>query len=249
MGVNKKSIVSEPVFCCVTEESGLNPDINVTCSVEYEYNTDGQGACAERSVLPVDELNKRFEESIKSDTDSVLMIAFARLTQENISYQQLQQKESAIAEILSQQLSDTWKDRYGVEICSIKVSNIKASAQDEVLLLGHARDYANAQDPANLAQQLMAAINVKTQDASVKPQDVSTKLQNVSENSQETKPQEVNSQNTLWMCSCGHVSTGKFCPECGSARPTDPKMGWKCAKCSTENKGKFCMECGSPFPA
>lgn len=218
MGVNKKSIVSEPVFCCVTEESGLNPDINVTCSVEYEYNTDGQGACAERSVLPIEELNKRFEESIKSDTDSVLMMAFARLTQENISYQQLQQKESAIAEILSQQLSDTWKDRYGVEICSIKVSNIKASAQDEVLLLGHARDYANAQEPANLAQQLMAAINVKP-------------------------------QNTSWMCSCGHVSTGKFCPECGSARPTDPKMGWKCAKCSTENKGKFCMECGSPFPA
>jgi len=218
MGVNKKSIVSEPVFCCVTEESGLNPDINVTCSVEYEYNTDGQGACAERSVLPIEELNKRFEESIKSDTDSVLMMAFARLTQENISYQQLQQKESAIAEILSQQLSDIWKDRYGVEICSIKVSNIKASAQDEVLLLGHARDYANAQDPANLAQQLMAAINVKP-------------------------------QNTSWMCGCGHVSTGKFCPECGSARPTDPKMGWKCAKCSTENKGKFCMECGSPFPA
>ena len=48
-----------------------------------------------------------------------------------------------------------------------------------------------------------------------------------------------------WRCSCGAVATGKFCPECGSPKPTD--AGWKCS-CGTVNKGKFCQNCGSKKP-
>ena len=48
-----------------------------------------------------------------------------------------------------------------------------------------------------------------------------------------------------WKCSCGAVNTGKFCTECGSAKPED---GWKCA-CGAVNTGKFCPECGAKKPA
>lgn len=48
-----------------------------------------------------------------------------------------------------------------------------------------------------------------------------------------------------WTCSCGAVSTGKFCPECGQPRPADES--WTCS-CGTVNKGKFCMNCGSRKP-
>ena len=47
-----------------------------------------------------------------------------------------------------------------------------------------------------------------------------------------------------WTCSCGTVSTGKFCPECGSPRPSASEA-WTCA-CGTVNTGKFCSECGKP---
>lgn len=44
---------------------------------------------------------------------------------------------------------------------------------------------------------------------------------------------------------CGTMITGKFCPECGEARPTeDKKEAKKCPKCGTEVTGKFCPECG-----
>jgi len=48
-----------------------------------------------------------------------------------------------------------------------------------------------------------------------------------------------------WTCECGAVNTGKFCPECGKARP-EPDT-WMC-ECGAENAGKFCTECGRPRP-
>lgn len=49
-----------------------------------------------------------------------------------------------------------------------------------------------------------------------------------------------------WTCSCGQAgNTGKFCSECGSAKPE----AWDCPNCgATGNKGKFCSECGTAKP-
>ncbi len=50
-----------------------------------------------------------------------------------------------------------------------------------------------------------------------------------------------------WTCECGAVNTGKFCSECGKAKPA-PAESWTC-ECGTVNTGKFCSECGKPAPA
>jgi len=50
-----------------------------------------------------------------------------------------------------------------------------------------------------------------------------------------------------WKCACGSESKGKFCSECGRAKPTVHHQMWKCA-CGTENSGKFCSECGQAKP-
>jgi len=49
-----------------------------------------------------------------------------------------------------------------------------------------------------------------------------------------------------WKCSCGcDGNTGKFCSECGKAKPEL----WDCPSCgATGNKGKFCSECGKAKP-
>ncbi|MEG2296523.1 MAG: SPFH domain-containing protein [Clostridium sp.] len=47
-----------------------------------------------------------------------------------------------------------------------------------------------------------------------------------------------------WTCACGAVNTGKFCSECGVARPS---ADWTCG-CGVVNTGKFCSECGKPRP-
>lgn len=49
-----------------------------------------------------------------------------------------------------------------------------------------------------------------------------------------------------WKCSCGcEGNTGKFCSECGKAKPEL----WECPACGAkDNKGKFCSECGAAKP-
>ena len=47
-----------------------------------------------------------------------------------------------------------------------------------------------------------------------------------------------------WTCECGAVNTGKFCSECGKAKPVVSNE-WTC-ECGAVNTGKFCSECGKP---
>ena len=49
-----------------------------------------------------------------------------------------------------------------------------------------------------------------------------------------------------WTCACGKVNTGKFCSDCGAAKPA-PAGTWVCA-CGQENTGKFCSNCGAKRP-
>lgn len=54
-----------------------------------------------------------------------------------------------------------------------------------------------------------------------------------------------------WTCSCGSVNKGKFCPECGKAKPAGIPQ-YKCDKCGWEPEDmmrppKFCPKCGDPF--
>ena len=47
-----------------------------------------------------------------------------------------------------------------------------------------------------------------------------------------------------WQCpACGREGlAGKFCPNCGAARPS---TDWVCPNCGSNNQGKFCPDCGT----
>jgi len=56
-----------------------------------------------------------------------------------------------------------------------------------------------------------------------------------------------------WACACGATNTGKFCTECGAARPADAPV-YACDKCGwtpldPTHPPKFCPNCGDPFDA
>ena len=56
---------------------------------------------------------------------------------------------------------------------------------------------------------------------------------------------------STWICNCGNVVSGNFCPECGAKKPEqkqEQKDGWKCS-CGNVAYGRFCPECGAAKPA
>ncbi|WP_028596791.1 SPFH domain-containing protein [Paenibacillus assamensis] len=50
-----------------------------------------------------------------------------------------------------------------------------------------------------------------------------------------------------WNCGCGQANSGRFCMECGQAKPAAMSAEWNCS-CGQDNTGKFCTECGSKRP-
>ncbi len=55
---------------------------------------------------------------------------------------------------------------------------------------------------------------------------------------------------SAWNCSCGKLCiTSKFCPECGSSKPTATENGlWNCACGQTAINSNFCPNCGARKP-
>jgi len=62
--------------------------------------------------------------------------------------------------------------------------------------------------------------------------------------------EETPAEDSSWTCTCGNVNTGKFCSECGTAKP-EAAEEVKCAKCGFVPEAgtapKFCSECGNAF--
>lgn len=55
----------------------------------------------------------------------------------------------------------------------------------------------------------------------------------------------------FWVCTCGAENKGKFCMECGTAKPVGIPQ-YRCDKCGWDpddntKPPKFCPECGDPF--
>ena len=63
---------------------------------------------------------------------------------------------------------------------------------------------------------------------------------------QQQAPQQAAPAQGGWTCECGATNQGKFCSECGKAKPEAPKKRF-CTNCGAELSPttKFCPECGT----
>ncbi len=172
----------------------------------------------------------------------------------------------SLAGYLSRALDDQWRDMRGMEICSVALATISYDKESQDLI--NMRNKGAMLGDPNVRQgyiQGAAARGLENAGAAgggnahalfMGTMGGGGFLQGASAlNQQQIQAQAAAAQAAAqaqqnadsWKCSCGQVNTGKFCQNCGAAKPA-PAGSWTCS-CGQVNTGKFCQNCGAAKPA
>ena len=266
---NKYGTPNPVPFRVVDKNIGLDVDISIRCHGEYSYKVTDPVLFYTNIASNVATEYKRsqIDSQLKSELMTSLQPVFARISEMGIRYSALPAHTKEIADVLNDELSDTWSGLRGISVISFGVSSVTASEEDEKMIKELQKN-AVLTNPAMAAATITAAqadsMRSAAANESAGPMMAfagmnmanmaggmnANTLYGMAAAQQAAAPQVAQAQPTVagWTCACGHEgNTGKFCSECGQPQPKDA-LGWTCA-CGAFNKGKFCSECGAKKPA
>ena len=219
--------------------------------------------------VQIDDINSQY----LAEFLEALQTSINQMSADGVRISYVASKSTELSRYMASTLDESWKNLRGMEIVSVALASISydeesqklinmrnqgAMMSDPTIREGYmqsaiARGLEAAGSNANGAAAGYMGMGFGMQAAgSVMGSASAVNLQQMQMNQaaaaqaapaqpQAPAPQPKAAQS--WTCGCGAVNTGKFCQECGSARP---QIGpWTCS-CGTVNTGKFCSECGKP---
>ena len=258
---NKYGTPSPVPFRVVDQRAGIDIDIGLRCFGEYTFKVINPMLLYKNVCGNVERefTRQQLESQMRTELLTALQPAFAKISAMGIRYSEVPAHTKELSDILREELSPTWGDRMGIEIQVVGMSSIKASEEDEAMIKDMQRAAAY-KDPDLAMAYTVASRGKAMQDAANNAAGAATgfmglgmvngmgndstmnTLYQMQQNKQAQQP--ASQAASGWTCACGAVNTGKFCAECGSAKPAE---GWKCS-CGTVSKGNFCPECGAKKP-
>ena len=263
---NKYGTPNPVPFRVVDKNIGLDVDIAIRCHGEYSYRVTDPVLFYTNVASNVTSEYRRsqIDSQLKSELMTSLQPVFARISEMGIRYSALPAHTKEIADVLNDEMSDTWSGLRGISVISFGVSSVTASEEDEKMIKELQKN-AVLTNPAMAAATLTAAQAEAMKSAAANEStgpmmafagmNMANMAGGMNANNlygmaaaQQAAAPQAQPNLTGWTCACGHVgNTGKFCSECGQPQPKDA-LGWTCS-CGTFNKGKFCAECGAKKPA
>ena len=260
---NKYGTPSPVPFRVVDNNVGLDMDIGIRCFGEYSYRITNPALFYANICGNVerDYTRDMLDSQLKSELLTALQPAFAKISALGIRYSALPGHTSELASALNEALSAKWRDLRGIEIVSFGVSGVKAEEEDEKMIKELQRNAA-FRNPNMAAAHLVGAQAAAMQDAAnnkggaaigfmgmnLAGQAGGADVDKLFAMGQQPAPATsapVAAPANGWVCTCGAVCDGKFCPECGAKKPE--AASWTCS-CGAVNKGRFCTECGAKKP-
>jgi len=267
--VNNKFGTATPIpFRVVDTNIGLDIDITLRCNGVYSFkmadpllfytNVSGN---VEREFT-VEEIDKQ----MKSEFLNALQPAFARMSATGMRYSAIPGHTMELSDTLNELLSEKWSSLRGLTIVSVAINSLSAPKEDEDMIKQLQRK-AVMRDPGMAGATMVTAqaeamkaaasnqggammgfmgMNMAQQAGGMNAQDLLMAGQQQRQAAQQQQQAAPAPAADGWTCSCGAVATGRFCGECGTARPV--VEGWTCS-CGASNTGRFCGECGSQRPA
>ncbi|MGM9664538.1 MAG: SPFH domain-containing protein [Eubacteriales bacterium] len=266
---NKYGTASPVPFRVVDRNIGLDVDISIRCNGEYSYkivdpllfykNVSGN--------VSGTYTRDRIDSMLKTELLTALQPAFAKISEMGVRYSALPGHTVEIADALNEVLSKKWTELRGIKVFSFGINSVTASQEDEEMIKQYQKS-AVLRDPGMAAAVLTGAQAQAMQDAAKNQGSGGAFMafagMNMAQNAgginagnlfemsarqQAAKAAEEKKTPAAgaWKCSCGAENTGKFCHDCGAAKPAE--AGWYCTECGAFNKGKFCHECGAKRPS
>ena len=261
--VDNKFGTPNPVpFRVVDANIGLDVDISVRCNGVYSYKIIDPllfytNVCGN---VQQEYTRENIARQLKTEFLNALQPAFARISGLGIRYSALPGHTAELCEAMNNELNAKWQKLRGLEIVSIGINSINAPKEDEDMIKELQRtavfrnpNMAGAAMVGAQADAMKAAasnsggvmagfmgVNMAQQAGGLNAQNLFAMGQQSAQNASDKSLNK-----NEWKCVCGAVNNGKFCAECGTAKPSE--SGWTCA-CGNVNKGKFCEECGKPKP-
>ncbi len=251
-------------FRVVDSRLGLDVDVSIRCSGVYSYMIADPLLFYTKVCGNVEQayMREEIEKQLKTEFISALQPAFGKLSELELRPNQIVSHNTELEEAMNFALSTKWGKLRGLKVVSIALGSVSLPPEDAEMIKQLQRT-AVLQNPnmagATLAGAQADAMRTAAGNAAgamngfvgmgMAMSAGGMNAQNLfamgQQQQQAAAPAPSAASSGSWKCSCGAVSTGKFCPECGAPKPAND--GWTCA-CGTLNKGKFCQNCGAKKP-
>lgn len=248
-------------FRVVDSRLGLDVDVSIRCSGVYSYMIADPLLFYTKVCGNVERAYTRdeIEKQLKTEFISALQPAFGKLSELELRPNQIVSHNTELEEAMNFALSTKWGKLRGLKVVSIALGSVSLPPEDAEMIKQLQRT-AVLQNPnmagATLAGAQADAMRTAAGNAAgamngfvgmgMAMNAGGMNAQNLfAMGQQAAAPAPSAAPAGGWTCTCGAVSTGKFCPECGAPKPAND--GWTCA-CGTVNKGKFCQNCGAKKP-
>lgn len=211
--------------------------------------------------VEIDQINEQY----LSEFLEGLQSAINKMSADGIRISYVASKSRELSDYMASELDAEWKEMRGFEVQAVGIASVSYDEDSKKLInmrnqgamLGDAavregyvqgavaRGMESAGSNSAGAAQAFMGMGIGMAGAGNFMASASeTNRQQMRHNAQQTKAAAAGD---TWVCACGANNTGKFCSECGKARPAAADA-WVC-KCGAKNTGRFCSECGAPKPA
>ena len=266
---NKFGTPNPIIFEVTNKRIGLSRTVQVRCNGVYTYVISDPLLFYTRLCGNVTEefTRDQIDDQLRVEFVDALQPALGALAELELRPAQIPAKANELKAAMNDALKQEWAENRGISVEKIALNPITLTDED-MKKINEIEDAASVgSNPFIMAGRMTNATADAMQTAAGNDAGAMTGFmgmgmvgmggqggfgaaQNiyaagVAQAQQDQQNQPAQQSVDAWKCSCSATSTGKFCPECGAARPE--ANGWTCS-CGTVNQGKFCQNCGNKKP-
>ena len=254
---NKFGTPSPIPFRVVDSKIGLDIDVSIRCSGVYSYKIADPLLFYTNVCGNVTDEYRREEldQQLKTEFVSALQPAFGKLSDLQLRPNQIATHSAELESAMNEALTQKWGELRGLKVVSIAMNPITLPDEDAERIKNY-QGAAVLKDPSMAAATLVGAQAEAMKAAAANEGGAmngfigmgmamnaggGTNAQSLFGVAAEQQKNAPAPSADSWTCKCGSVNDGKFCQNCGAAKPE----AWKCAKCGNLNEGNFCQNCGA----